>query len=289
MRICIAIPHFYRDVGGKHHSLRGDPKPRIRALSRQILNLHRLFGGRNGQIRVGYRTSHFVNQNMAHELTILVCTTGDDHLAKQLTVPRQFFEHVATDAEPHNLGLACRMQLRDRLGEHDYYCYLEDDLILHDPLFFQKIAWFTAHTGNVAVLGPNRYELPLRGPFTKLYIDGDLKPEVTQKYQDREEQPQLRARVMDWEVAFERPLNPHSGCYFLNAAQMTHWTEQDHFSLPSDEFIGPLESAATLGILRTFRIYKPHPACSGFLEIEHAGNSFASLIGKSVAPPEKSE
>ncbi|HEU5118961.1 MAG TPA: hypothetical protein VFT74_20390 [Isosphaeraceae bacterium] len=31
----------------------------------------------------------------------------------------------------------------------------------------------------------------------------------------------------------------------------------------------PLESAATLGIIRTFRTYKPARECAGFLEVRH--------------------
>jgi hypothetical protein len=40
-------------------------------------------------------------------------------------------------------------------------------------------------------------------------------------------------------------------------------------------FIGPLESAATLGIMRAFRIYKPAPEHAAFLE---------RLSGKPVRP-----
>ncbi len=71
------------------------------------------------------------------------------------------------------------------------------------------------------------------------------------------------------EVDFERVDNPHAGCFFLNAKQMQRWTEQPYFLDRSSEFWGPLESAATLGIMRTFDVYKPAVRNAGFLEICH--------------------
>jgi hypothetical protein len=94
---------------------------------------------------------------------------------------------------------------------------------------------------------------------------------------------------MEQNVKFQRSLNPHSGCYFLNAEQLEYWTKQPHFLDRDCSFIGPLESAATLGMMKTFKIYKPSPANSNFLEIQHFGANFLSLIGTQVTyiPPEK--
>jgi hypothetical protein len=96
------------------------------------------------------------------------------------------------------------------------------------------------------------------------------------------EQPELTGKIMGTPVPFRRPLNPHSGCYFLNASQMAYWAKQPYFLDRDTSFIGPLESAATLGVMRTFRIYKPAPSMAAFLEIEHAGTGFLALIGGQV-------
>ncbi len=37
-------------------------------------------------------------------------------------------------------------------------------------------------------------------------------------------------------------------------------------------------SAATLGVMQTFRLYKPMPHNAGFLEIEHSGRQFVGQI-----------
>jgi hypothetical protein len=159
---------------------------------------------------------------------------------------------------------------------------LEDDLVLHDPWFFSKLKWFTHHAGNGNLLQPNRYEVSPQGAVFKAYVDGDLADSATSTFQNVDEQRQLMGKIMEQTIAFERALNPHSGCYFLNAEQMAHWAKQSHFLDRDTRFIGPLESAATLGIMRTFRVYKSTPAYANFLEIQHFGASFLKLIGNKV-------
>ena len=132
------------------------------------------------------------------------------------------------------------------------------------------------------MLQPNRYEISPQGAVFKAYIDGDLNVTATSKFQNVEEQPQLLGKIMEQRISFERALNPHSGCYFLNGEQMAHWAKQSHFLDRDTSFIGPLESAATLGIMRTFRVYKSTPAYANFLEIQHFGASFLKLIGNKV-------
>ena len=63
---------------------------------------------------------------------------------------------------------------------------------------------------------------------------------------------------------------------------MKRWLERADFESQETGFVGPLESAATLGIMKTFRIYKPARENASFLEIEHYGSRFIDLIGKRV-------
>jgi hypothetical protein len=63
---------------------------------------------------------------------------------------------------------------------------------------------------------------------------------------------------------------------------MTYWAEQPHFLDRDASWCGPLESAATLGIMKTFRLYKPAPENLDFLEIEHHSSYNLNLIGKDV-------
>jgi hypothetical protein len=168
------------------------------------------------------------------------------------------------------------------LGQYDYYCFMEDDLILRDPLFFNKLRWFTRQTGDQNLLQPNRFELSSRARFPKVFIDGDIAPRATAAFQNVGEQSQLTGSVMGTEIVFRRALNPHAGCFFLNGAQMAHWSRQAHFLDRDTRFVGPLESAASLGVMKSFRVYKPARQHAGFLEIQHAGTSYLDLLGTTV-------
>ncbi len=87
---------------------------------------------------------------------------------------------------------------------------------------------------------------------------------------------------MNVAVTFNRALNPHAGCYFLNAEQMDYWAKKPYFLDRDTSFISPLESAATLGIMKTFRVYKAASEQANFLEIQHFGTAFLSLIGQKL-------
>lgn len=285
MRILVTIPHFYNPhPEGKHASQRQDPHPRINALTTCVTALRGIYGKSQCMIDIGQRLAIPANENQSYEIDIIVCTTHNYHLLPYLPIPPNFIAHHSTKVEPMLLGHECQSILRDNLGKYDYYCFLEDDLILHDPWLFAKLSWFNSHTGNDNLLQPNRYEVSPRGPVSKAYIDGDLLPHITAPFQNVEEQPQLMGKIMDQTIIFRRCLNPHSGCYFLNAGQMEKWSQQSYFFDKDTTFIGPLESAATLGIMKTFRVYKPGANNAYFLEIQHYGHNFLSLIGTVVVP-----
>jgi hypothetical protein len=168
--------------------------------------------------------------------------------------------------------------LLERLGEYDYYCYLEDDLVLTDSWLFRKLAWFNRRFGDGKLLQPNRFESGPHVSVRKVYVDGKLAPRCTALYQDVSEEPELVDEVLGGLVVFRRTSNPHSGCFFLNAAQMGHGARQPYFLDRTAGFIGSLESAAALGILRTFQVYKPALENGDFLEIRHHGTAYLDMI-----------
>lgn len=284
MKILFTIAHYFNPEGsGKHGSLSKDPRPRLIALSNCLSALRAAFNSSSQcWIDIAQCLAQPANQGQDYEVDIVVCTTQDRHLLAKLPVPANFYTHHATNAEPMMLGFECQAVLRDALGKYDYYCYLEDDLVLRDPWFFIKLAWFSKQAGDLNLLQPNRYEVSPQNPICKAYIDGDLIPEATAQFQNVAEQPELKGFILEQPVLFRRTLNPHSGCYFLNARQMAYWAGQPYFLDRDTSFIGPLESAATLGIMKTFRAYKPAPDRAGFLEIQHFGNAFLNLIGSTV-------
>jgi hypothetical protein len=96
-----------------------------------------------------------------------------------------------------------------------------------------------------------------------------VRPDFSAAWQDVSDRQFLESNLFGTTMRFERWPNPHSGSFFLTAAQMEKWASQPYFGDEDSSFAGPLESAASLGIIKTFRQYKPSPVNAGFLELEH--------------------
>jgi hypothetical protein len=279
MRILFAIPHYFAaEGGGGHGSESGNAEQRARATRLCLAGLQQTFSESQGLTdgRGGVRL-HAANTDLRATITIALCTTGDSHLVPYLDgCP---FNHIRTNAEPRYLGFECHKVLRSGLGRYDWFGYLEDDLRLADGLFFHKLAWFNREFTDGAVLQPNRFELVDEPAPYKLYIDGNLNdPTITPALQRIEEERHIAAMGLGQQLVFQRVDNPHSGCFFLNAAQLARWAAQADFGAPTARLFGPLESAATLGIATHFRAYKPARENAAFLEIEHLDRRYLGRI-----------
>lgn len=286
MRLLFTVVHFFRG-GAKglrnYGSMGRNPAPRVQALTDCISALHEHFGGGQFSLNHGQRQASAANETLRHTVDVVVCTVKDMHLLGELKLPAGAYQHHLAEADPTLLGYECHSVLRERLGSYDYYCYLEDDLILHDPLFFSKLNWFNQLATKDDLLQPNRYEISLKGSVNKVYVDGPLPERSTAPFQQITERNLLKATVFAQPVLFRRTLNPHSGSFFLTENQMRTWAGKPWFLDRSARFIGPPESAATLGIMKTFRVYKPAIRNAAFLELQHCGTSYLDLVGRSVA------
>jgi hypothetical protein len=290
MNILVTIPHYFNPrPGGRNASLRADAGARADALKSVILSLHENFG--NLQATMDQRTAELSRLAAArgNNVRIIVVTTQrSNHVLDPLAGLSHLFLHVMPDDpdyDPRYLGIKCREvqgHAFQKTGEgFDFYCYLEDDGIIHDPWFFEKLRFFNSKFGNECLLLPARYEVESSGwlfgkrpnpPGAKLYPEGDLPETVTLGYplgRGRDAPDEVALEAMGRTVRFRRPLNPHAGCYFLNPAQMKAFLETPYFLERSSGFMGPLESAATLGILKRFVLYKPHPDNLAFFELQH--------------------
>ncbi len=265
MRILITIPHAFLNLPtARYGSETGDQAGRAAALRRCVNALHRCFG-------TGHRLLGDADLicNTAHaELAIVVCTAGDQHLMG--TLPPGLAHHSRTELHPRLLGFACQSLLKANLGRFDWFGYLEDDCEVADPLWFDKLAWFNRSFGSLgAFLQPNRFEVS-EGPVPKLYVDGSLSdPAAVSALQDITVRPRLVATAFGRAYTFRRVENPHSGCFFADPAQMATLAAHPEFGRFTDAFTGPLESAATLPLLRSFAVYKPARQNADFLELQH--------------------
>src|SRR5262249_26790048 len=103
-----------------------------------------------------------------HSADVVVVTQEGAHLLSHLHYAGAISEVVQVGGDPVLIPLACQDVLRARHGGYDYYCYLEDDIIIHDPTFFEKLAWFDQSFGPQALLQPVPYELSRTGLPAKI-------------------------------------------------------------------------------------------------------------------------
>ena len=276
-KVLFVIPHFYGAGNGFYGSTGSDSSARVAALERVITGIHQSLGSRQAfllwlkQHVPGKGNGHLIraNETFSSEVDVTICTTGATHLVGDLSLHKTHFHHQQTSAEAMKLGFAAHQVLKENLGKYDWYCYLEDDLLITDPLFMAKLEWFVQEYGDETTLAPHRFERSLTEPVHKLYHDGLVRPDFTSAWQDVTDRQIIEHQTLGVNLRFERWPNPHSGCFFLNARQMERWVSQPYFGDEDSTFAGPLESAASLGIIKTFRQYKPSPANAGFLELEH--------------------
>lgn len=272
MRLLVTIPHYYRRVarGGFYGSELDAPAARAAMVTRCLAALHQAFGRRqllSGVIPVP------ANEHGAMDVDITLVTTADDHLVEQL--PRPLFTHLAVGAPGRLLGFACHKLMQYHAAAYDWFAFLEDDIEVLDALLFDKLAWFNALFGPGVLLQPNRFEVADDLSVMKLYVDGGMiEPEQALQFQDIGVRPRLEAEAFGRRVVFQRAPNVHAGCFFLNAAQMRRLAAEPAFGVPTDAFIGPLESAATLLPMRCFDVYKPARENAAFLEVHHLGRRF---------------
>ena len=203
-----------------------------------------------------------------------VFVVHDAFLAETLKAfDRRIKVHQVALEDPRQLPHAARAFLLkdDAPGDADLSLYLEDDLVIHDQLFADKMLWFTEKLNHQFSLMPHRYELTGSHVQPRLFVDGPIDSTVLPEHQ----QPAASvAQGQFWDgqtIAFDRASNPHSGCFALSAAQRRRLSHQQ---LPGDGFIGPLETVATFTVLEHWPVMKSSWPQRDFLLIEHAHPSF---------------
>ena len=274
------VHHWNPSGGGRHASLRPDFRPRREGLQQQLLSLRRLCPL---QGTIDFSSLHFqpVNEALGHIIDIRLITDGENTVFKHLDDPyHRLFKEVPTKPETSfHLGFEAQKFLASNLDKnYDLYCYLEDDLIINDPMLFQKMIWFNKELGDEKLVLPHRVEF-LNCPHSiqKLYIDGPLYSEHLKTLIPNPPQP-LLAGTPAGRIMYESPFNPHSGCFFLTHSQLQYWQKGSSWQDGDVSYISPLESAATLGIAKNFTIYKPTRPYAAWMEIQHWGGSFISQI-----------
>ena len=112
------------------------------------------------------------NITFRHEFDVRIITDGEHHVLDQLPIEySSFIEEIPTNPhKPIELGFQAQEYLSTQLDKnYDLYVYLEDDLLIHDPLFFHKINWYNSITDLKQLLLPQRFEYSRRPNIVEPY------------------------------------------------------------------------------------------------------------------------
>lgn len=289
-RVRVVVPHFYREGNqkiGYGSSRSGTRLARQLALGRCLGSLLAL--GRQSQDLILNPAEEMLEitppirdtstRLAGVEVELHVFVSGSHYLQELINQlsDRLTVHHLDLD-DPMELPLAASRWLCRHPEPADLHLYFEDDLVIQDQRYVDKLVWFTARTQHRYVLMPHRLEPCVTQAPMRLYVDGPVKP-VGQEKPVWSDQDQEQARGTYWDgrsVGFAEASNPHSGSFCLSEPQRQRLLSSD--AEPTD-FVGPLETAATGTVLGHFPVWKAVWAERDFLWVEHGHPSFLLHLG----------
>lgn len=278
MRLLITIAHYFKtETGPDWQRVVGSgraPLAKIAALNAQIVALNRYFGSR--RLARDERAAAMVAPKLT-KLDIVIMTVRGANVLDHIGIDPPEYTVEYFDGPPLMLAFEAQRIMRERAGQYDFYGYMEDDLSVTDPEFFDKIGWFVEQFGPDKMLVPARYEMSHTGTLAKMTIEPRLSSETAGALR-RPHAPEILSG--DWHgqrQTFHLPNNPHGGCYFLTEGQLQHWMAQPSFYDRDASWVDPLVSAATYAPARLFSMYRAGEPNPWFLEIEHFGTFYASM------------
>jgi hypothetical protein len=291
MRVLFVIPHYFKakQDDSTNKSLRISAKSeRILAISETISRIHQTFGKTAYGIDHPRVVAHQSVSTIACDIDVIVCTHDNDHLLDELPLSPTLYRRVPAVCEPGMLGFAAHRVLARGRGLYDYYCYVEDDIGMADPLFFAKKSLFDKTFGPTSLIQPNRFEKSSTGMACKAYVDYILHSRVTAAFQDITINPTIKMDFLGEDILFERTSYPSAGSFFLNGEQLDLWSTSPHFESLDTSYLSSLDSAASLSVMKVFSVYKPVLDQAWFLEVEHLSPRWVDTIGRSVNVAQRS-
>lgn len=277
MRLLVVISHYFgpRDPQSNHAVLGSyiEPLGRIAALNEAIVCLHRNFGPHRNALDGGAIATPGA---APATIDIVIVAMRDRNVLSDLGIAPGTYSVHYVDGAPSRIPFHARRLMKQRAADYHFYCFMEDDLAIHDPEFFAKLLWFQAQFGPRALLAPTRVETAFTGTPAKIVIDPELGTQHTAPFRRPGQRAEIAAQWHGAERGFALPTNPHAAAFFLTPAQLALWIADPSFDDDDASWIGPLESAATLGIGKVFDIYKATTPDPFFLEIHHYGTAYAA-------------
>lgn len=291
LHVKVIIPHFFREgasdgSGGYGSGRSKNCLARSLSLSRclgSILSLNRatqdwILNIAEQRLELSPESSSFGLESIHIDVHLFV--TGDNWLKDVIGLyvdEGRLTLHQLELEDPMLLPLTSVRCVLGMSSPADLTLYLEDDLVIQDSHYIDKLAWFYSQFGHDFVLMPHRREITVANSPQSFFVDGPIKPiDQTNQVWACEEQEWAEAKYWNGQsVSFSKTFNPHSGSFCITGQQIKYLRSQPW---PPKPFVGPLETAATGLVRQHFTILKPSWSHRNFLAIEHGNPSFLGLM-----------
>lgn len=276
MRILVVIPHYCGAVdgvaSGDAYSSQMSVMPRAVALNEMLVALKRNFGPNRF---TGPQT--WLNKNIGQDRTldVVIVTMAGRNVLDRIEIDSSEYQVEYFDGDPLMLSFETQRIARERLGGYDVYAMLEDDMIIHDPAFIDKIVWFVGQFGPDAVLQPHRIEVSRAGRIGKSLIE-QVERHPHPEFLHPKAAEILTGCYTGRLQTFYKTSSFISGGWFVTADQFAAWSRQPYFYDRKSNWIGPLESSASRALAIAHTVYQSGAPDPFFLEIGHYGVRFAS-------------
>ena len=273
MRVLLTIPHVFAPQAGSRYSSQNESKRTTKQLALQkstIENLHR--HGKKAWVHASLGlekqivTRHILI-NSGIDLTIQIYSPSKHNLINELPKDDRI-QIIDPDARNYSeIPMIASRRLIEQAEKYDLIGYMEDDLLIEDPEFFQKINYLDSLNDGSYIFLPHRCEfIPNRGD---VILSGDPDGGRPDLFWDTGET--LNISWPSGNRRFYRATNPHSGCYFMTRRQglrlLNHWAKRSW--KPDFVLSGPLEQAASGLLLPVFKVMKTIPEDYRFLMLRH--------------------
>ena len=273
MKVLLTIPHVFAPKEGSLYSSQTEAKRAIKqeALRRATIEnlnrhsqrhwIHASLGKAKPVVTREQSTSDGV------DLTIQLYTPPSASLADTLPMDPnlQLIDPGVDDfTQVPKVSSRCALELAEH---YDIVGYMEDDLLIEDPNFFEKLHYLHRTVPDIFAFLPHRCEhIPGNGD---VILSGDPDGGRNDLFWATGETIEV-----PWPTTnkkFYRATNPHSGCFFLSQKQALRvrafWEEMQW----SSDFVlsGPLEQAGSGLLLPVLKLMKPVVEHYRFLMIRH--------------------
>ena len=186
--------------------------------------------------------------------------------------------HCVNCEDPTRIPYITMLNLLQSDSSADIYGFIEDDLVITDPLYFDKINAFYQSFPNGHIFMPHRYEKTTLNRPHKFYVDGLIS---TQNYSSDLLTESSNNRIlhsyqfMGSTIDLVKASNPHSGLFSSPSHRATAIE-----NLPPAPFMNMLETASTGVAIKSFSILKTCWSQRNFFQIEHGNPSFLHYMNK---------